>query len=84
MIFLGESYIMDTCVFKLIFIIRIENDAILIDKTHNWRDPTRASQKVDNDIEKPVLKSNIKVKSIDTFSPSYSFPKEVPSAVLVV
>jgi hypothetical protein len=45
----------DLSVFELVFFLGIKNEAIIIEKTHNGCLPARASQKIDNDIEKPVL-----------------------------
>jgi hypothetical protein len=36
------TYLMDDCVFKFVLVICIENDAALIDKAHDWRDPAGA------------------------------------------
>jgi len=59
---------MSVGVAKLILLFAIENDAIFIDKAHDRRFPTRGSQKVDDDVEEPILLSL--VKSALTFSVS--------------
>jgi hypothetical protein len=46
---------MDGCVFKFVLIICIENDAALVDKAHDWRDPAGAPEEVYDYVEKPVL-----------------------------
>ncbi len=56
---------MDSRVLELILIIIIEDYAILIDEAHDGRDPTGTSQKVDDNVEKPVLhKSTVAQKSV--------------------
>jgi hypothetical protein len=49
------TYLMDGCVFKFVLVICIENDAALVDKAHDWRDPAGAPEEVYDYVEKPVL-----------------------------
>ncbi len=48
---------MDGGIFKFVLIIIVENDAVLIHEGHDGSDPARASQKVYDDIEEPILSS---------------------------
>jgi hypothetical protein len=47
--------IMNGCVLELILILSVKHEAILIQKGHDGRLPPGTPQKVDNDIEEPVL-----------------------------
>lgn len=47
--------IMNSCVLKLIFILSVKHQAVFIEEGHYGRLPTGTPQKVDNDIEEPVL-----------------------------
>ena len=48
---------MSVGVTELILLLAIEHDAIFVDKAHDWGFPARGSQKVDDDVEEPILLS---------------------------
>ena len=64
------------CVFELVFVVCVEDDAVLIKKTTNRRFPSRTAQKCEDDVEEPILHKMIDhliLIVIDkwlTFSPS--------------
>jgi len=45
----------DACVLELVLVFIVEHKAVLIKKAHNGCLPAGAPQKVDDDIEEPVL-----------------------------
>ncbi len=48
-------YIMNFCVLKLVFIIVVEDYAVLVKETHNRRLPSRTLEEINDDIEEPIL-----------------------------
>ena len=49
------DYLMDSCVFEFVLIICVKDYAVFIHEAHDRSDPTRAPQKVNDYVEKPVL-----------------------------
>jgi hypothetical protein len=45
----------NACVLKFVLVLIVENKAVLIEKAHDGCLPARAPQKVDDDVEEPVL-----------------------------
>ena len=46
---------MNLSVFELVFFLGVEDKAVFVEKTHDGGLPSRAPQKINDDIEKPVL-----------------------------
>jgi hypothetical protein len=46
-------------VLEFVFLLSVENDAVLIQVAHNGRLPTWATQEIDDDVKEPVLKVSI-------------------------
>ena len=80
--FILVLYIVVLCVFKPIFLLIIEVDAIFINETHHWSLPTRTLNEVDYNVKEPILcLHNLSSNKLTSSFTVYKLPEVFADAV---